>query len=149
VEGAMLGVLGISEARELAQSQGLDLIEVSPNANPPVCKIMGFGKYKYNEQKKKSQNTSVSKKMKEIKLGVNIGSHDFSVKIDKVKDFLTSGHLVRFVIRMRGRELNHRDVGYALMKKIVDSLSDVAKLHDKFQYSGNRIIAVFIGEVTK
>ncbi len=148
-DGSMHGVAGIYEALRMADDQGLDLVEISPNASPPVCKIMDFGKYKYEEKKRLASNSSSNRKLKEIKMGVSISSHDLDIKLKHAEGFLQDGHSVRIVIQMRGRELGHKEVGYALMDKIVERVSLAGKLLDKVSPFGNTIVASFIPDKTK
>ncbi len=126
-EGEMLGVMSPKEAVAMAQARGLDLIEVAPNAKPPTCKIMDYGKYKY-EQKKKAQ---VSKKnqvtidVKEIQLRPRTEEHDLETKLRHAKRFLENGDKVKFNLRFRGREMVHQDLGKSLMDKVVEQLKGI------------------------
>jgi len=142
--GENLGVLPIKKAIEAAKNEGLDLIEISPNANPPVCKIMDIGKYKYDMQKKaskakKNQRISV---LKELKLRPGTEIHDYNFKIKNAKKFLAKGDKVKFTIRFKGRELQHSSLGSDLMEKIKQDMQAIGRveLHPKFD--GKQMIMV-------
>ena len=143
-DGNNLGAMPIKKAIELAKQEGLDLIEISPNANPPVCKIMDMGKYKYDLQKKanlaKKKQKTVS--LKEIKLRPGTETHDYNFKIKNAKKFIAKGDKVKFTIRFKGRELQHSHLGNELMVKIKEDMKDIGKveLHPKFD--GKQMIMV-------
>ena len=143
-EGQNLGVLRIKEAIEAAKQEGLDLIEVSPNANPPVCKIIDVGKYKYDLQKKANKAKKKQKviNLKEIKLRPVTEIHDYNFKIKNAQKFLVKGDKVKFTIRFKGRELQHSHLGNELMTKIKEDMKEVGKveLHPKFD--GKQMIMV-------
>ena len=125
--GNMLGELTIMQARQLALEQGLDLVEVSPNANPPVCRIMDFGKYRYEERKqertaRKHQHTLA---LKEIKFHPNVEDHDYQTKLNHIRDFLAKGHKVKISLFYRGRENVHRELGFRLMERVQKDIADV------------------------
>ena len=142
--GENLGILNTNEAISIAKEQGLDLIEISPNAKPPVCKIIDMGKFKYDAQKK----ANVSKKkqkivlLKEIKMRPVTETHDYDFKVKNAKKFIGKGDKVKFTIRFKGRELQHSHLGRELMSKIKDDMQDVGKveLHPKFD--GKQMIMV-------
>jgi translation initiation factor IF-3 len=138
----MLGVLSIQEAQRIANEEGLDLVEVSPNANPPVCKITDFGKYKYELQKKQSANNHV-KKTKEIQLNMNIGAHDLEIKVSHAIEFLKSSHNVRFVLKLKGREMQRTEQALIVMEKIGETLKEVSKVIDKPKIFGRKVIALY------
>ena len=143
-EGNNLGVLPLKKAVEMAREEGLDLIEISPNANPPVCKIMDMGKYKYDAQKKanlaKKKQKIVS--LKEIKMRPVTETHDYEFKVKNAKKFIAKGDKVKFTIRFKGRELQHSHLGNELMGKIKEDMKDIGKveLHPKFD--GKQMIMV-------
>ena len=127
--GENLGVLPIKKAIEAAKHEGLDLIEISPNANPPVCKIMDIGKYKYDMQKKaskakKNQRISV---LKELKLRPGTEIHDYNFKIKNAKKFLAKGDKVKFTVKFKGREMQHVQLGKNLMERIIADTKDIGK----------------------
>ena len=128
--GENLGVVSISDALSHAQEAGLDLIEISPAATPPVCKIMDFGKYKYEEAKKAKENRASQKtqELKELKVRPNIDVHDLDVKMKAAKKFIAAGDKVKFTVRFRGRELSNQDAGKALLERIKTELGDTIKI---------------------
>lgn len=124
--GEMMGVMTITKALELAAEKGLDLVEVSPNASPPVCKILDYGKFKFNLQKKESEakKKQVHQAIKEIQLRPNIGQSDFDVKCRAAEKFLKDGHKVKVVIKFKGREIINIDSGYQLINKLKEKLEN-------------------------
>jgi translation initiation factor IF-3 len=129
----MLGVLQTHEALRLAQEQGLDLVEVNPKADPPVCKILDFGKYKYEEKKKQAQarrNQSVVE-IKEIKLRPKTDDHDIAFKVKAARRFLEGGHKVKFTVRFRGREITHPEKAHEQLDIILKALDDVANIETR------------------
>jgi translation initiation factor IF-3 len=143
-DGVNLGVLNLTEAIKKAKNEGLDLIEIAPNAKPPVCKIMDMGKYKYDAQKKanlaKKKQKIVS--LKEIKMRPVTETHDYEFKVKNAKKFIAKGDKVKFTIRFKGRELQHSHLGNELMGKIKEDMKDIGKveLHPKFD--GKQMIMV-------
>ena len=142
--GENLGIINTNEAIAMAKEEGLDLIEIAPNAKPPVCKIIDIGKYKYDAQKKANQAKKKQKKieLKEIKLRPVTETHDYQFKIKNAKKFISKGDKVKFTIRFKGRELQHSHLGRELMDKIKDDMQDIGKveLHPKFD--GKQMIMV-------
>ena len=143
-DGENLGVISTNEAISMARNQGLDLIEIAPNANPPVCKIMDMCKYKYDAQKKANKAKKKQKKieLKEIKLRPVTEVHDYTFKIKNAQKFLAKGDKVKFTIRFKGRELQHSHLGNELMTKIKEDMKEIGKveLHPKFD--GKQMIMV-------
>ena len=143
-DGQNLGILKTNEAISKAKNQGLDLIEIAPNANPPVCKIMDMGKYKYDAQKKASLAKKKQKiiALKEIKMRPVTEAHDYEFKVKNAKKFIAKGDKVKFTIRFKGRELQHSHLGNELMTKIKEDMKDIGKveLHPKFD--GKQMIMV-------
>ena len=143
-EGNNLGVMQLKQAIQLAKDEGLDLIEISPNANPPVCKIMDMGKYKYDAQKKANLAKKKQKivLLKEIKMRPVTETHDYDFKVKNAKKFIAKGDKVKFTIRFKGRELQHSHLGNELMGKIKEDMKDIGKveLHPKFD--GKQMIMV-------
>ena len=132
-DGSMLGVLQTHEALRMAQEQGLDLVEVNPKAEPPVCKILDFGKYKYEEKKKQAQarrNQAVVE-IKEIKLRPKTDDHDIDFKVKAARRFLEAGHKVKFTVRFRGREITHPEKAHEQLDIIVKQLEDVANVETR------------------
>lgn len=130
------------EALQAAKNEGLDLVEVSPNTNPPVAKIVDWGKYNYQRTKQLQKNKKQAKAMdvKQIRLGLKIGEHDLGVKLKKVYGFLENGHKVKFAIFFRGRELAHKDIGDKLASKIIEDLGDIIIVDQTPQFSGKQLI---------
>ena len=128
-QGQMMGVMTVAEGIKKAQEFDLDLIEVSPNANPPVCKISNFGKMKYEIQKKAADAKKKQKvvELKEIKMTINIGKGDYDTKIRHTKEFIEKGNKVKISIKMKGREITHRDLAEKMMQEIVNDTSIFAK----------------------
>ena len=143
-DGNNLGTMPLNKAIELAKKEGLDLIEISPNANPPVCKIMDMGKYKYDLQKKANLAKKKQKiiALKEIKMRPVTETHDYKFKVKNAKKFIAKGDKVKFTIRFKGRELQHSHLGNELMGKIKEDMKDIGKveLHPKFD--GKQMIMV-------
>jgi len=121
-EGKQLGILDTSKAVSLALEVGLDLVEVAPNATPPVCRIMDFGKYVYEEQKKHSHAKTTASKIKEIELTARIEPHDFNTKLRHAEEFLDHGNKVKIRLKFRGREMAHTEIGFGVMKRAVADL---------------------------
>ena len=142
--GENLGILSTNEAIAMAKEEGLDLIEIAPNAKPPVCKIIDMGKYKYDIQKKANKAKKKQKKieLKEIKLRPVTETHDYQFKIKNAQKFISKGDKVKFTIRFKGRELQHSHLGNELMNKIKEDMQDIGKveLHPKFD--GKQMIMV-------
>ena len=139
--GNMLGVVAISEALSMAERAGLDLVEISPNAEPPVCKILDFGKYRYEMQKKahdarKKQKVVV---VKEIKLRPVIDKHDLEIKLKNAIGFIEDGDKVRFTLRFRGREMDHTDLGMNIIKHVQEVISEKAKIEQSQRIEGKQI----------
>ena len=142
--GENLGVLPIQKAIEAAKEEGLDLIEISPNANPPVCKIMDMGKYKYDMQKKankakKNQKIAV---LKELKLRPGTEIHDYNFKIKNAKKFLTKGDKVKFTVRFKGREMQHTHLGNELMQRIIKDTTSCGKIEVEPKLEGKQIVMI-------
>ena len=143
-DGKNLGTLNTNEAISMAKNQGLDLIEIAPNANPPVCKIMDMGKYKYDLQKKANQAKKKQKtvSLKEIKLRPGTETHDYNFKIKNAKKFISKGNKVKFTVKFKGREMQHTDLGNDLMNKIIEETKDVAKVESKPKFEGRQMVMI-------
>jgi translation initiation factor IF-3 len=137
----MLGVLPTPQAIRIAKEQGLDLVEVSPNIEPPVCKIVDYGKYKYLQEKHKKEAHKHQKasKLKEMKFRVGIDPHDYLIKITHAEDFLFDGHKVRVQLQFRGRQMAHQEVGFELVKKIKADLLTMAHVDMEPKLAGRNI----------
>ena len=143
-DGKNLGTLSTQEAISMAKEEGLDLIEISPNANPPVCKIIDIGKYKYDQQKKahKAKKKQKVMNLKEIKLRPVTEIHDYNFKIKNAQKFLTKGDKVKFTVQFRGREMQHTNLGYELMQRITDDTASLGKIEVKPKFEGRQIIMI-------
>ncbi len=142
--GKMVGVVGRNEALEMADEAGLDLVEIAPGADPPVCKILDFGKYKYEEQKKKNEARKKQKviEVKEIKLRPTIDSHDYDVKKRSMLKFIDEGDKVKVTMRFRGRELAHQELGMNVLMRVKDDLDEVAKVEQMPRMEGRQMTMV-------
>ena len=142
--GENLGVLSLNEAIAKAKDEGLDLIELAPNTNPPVCKIMDMGKFKYDQQKKASKAKKKQKKieLKEIKLRPVTELHDYTFKIKNAQKFLSKGDKVKFTIKFKGRELQHSHLGNELMDKIKQDMHEIGRVELQPKFDGKQMIMV-------
>jgi translation initiation factor IF-3 len=145
-QGQMMGVMTVAEGIKRAQEVDLDLIEVSPNATPPVCKISNFGKMKYEIQKKAADAKKKQKvvELKEIKMTINIGKGDYDTKIRHTKEFIEKGNKVKISIKMKGREITHRDLAEKMMQDIVNDTSIFAKPEVNPRLEGMQMVVVLI-----
>ena len=143
-DGQNLGILNLNDAINRAKDVGLDLIEIAPNAKPPVCKIMDMGKYKYDAQKKANKAKKKQKKveLKEIKLRPVTEVHDYNFKIKNAQKFLTKGDKVKFTIRFKGRELQHSSLGSDLMEKIKQDMQAIGRVELQPKFDGKQMIMV-------
>jgi translation initiation factor IF-3 len=142
--GQMVGVVGRNEALTMAANAGLDLVEIAPNADPPVCKILDFGKYKYEEQKKKNEARKKQKiiEVKEIKLRPGIDDHDYEVKRRSMVKFIEEGDKVKVTMRFRGRELAHQELGMDVLIRVRDDLDEIAKVEQMPRMEGRQMTMV-------
>lgn len=142
--GEMVGVVSLRDALFAAEEAGLDLVEVSPNAEPPVCKILDYGKYKYEAQKKANEARKKQKiiEVKEIKLRPNIDEHDYDIKMKAMRRFLEEGDKVKVTMRFRGREMAHQDIGMNVLVKVRDTLEDLGKVEQMPKLEGKQMIMV-------
>ena len=150
-DGEMIGVVSVEEGIKKAEEAGLDLVEVSPNAKPPVCKILDYGKYKYEEQKKASEARKKQKTVdvKEVKIRPGIEEHDYQVKMRNARKFLENGDKVKVTMRFRGREMAHQNIGFDLLKRMIEELADVGKVDLEPKMEGRQIIMVLSSEIPK
>ncbi len=139
--GDMIGVKPTYEALNMARSAGLDLVEISPNANPPVCKIMDFNKFMYEKEKQEKENRKKQKDnvLKEIRINPRIGNNDLQTKIRHMEDFLKEGNKVRVTVIFHGREMQHKDIGEGIINQVQEKLSQIAELDGKPSMLGNRM----------
>ena len=143
-DGENMGVMVLNDAIKKAKEEGLDLIEIAPNANPPVCKIMDMGKYKYDAQKKANLAKKKQKiiLLKEIKMRPVTETHDYEFKVKNAKKFIAKGDKVKFTIRFKGRELQHSHLGNELMAKIKEDMKDIGKVELQPKFDGKQMIMV-------
>lgn len=143
-DGTVLGVFPTPDAIELAAERGLDLVEVSPNADPPVCKILDYGKLKYENQKKKTEARKKQKtiEVKEIKFRPNIDEHDYQVKMRNVSKFLAAGDKVKVTLRFRGREMAHQELGAKVLARVREETEEVAKVEAMPKLEGRQMVMV-------
>jgi translation initiation factor IF-3 len=143
-EGENVGVVSPAEALEMAAEVGLDVVEVSPNASPPVCKIMDFGKYKYEQQKKAAEAKKKQKvtEIKEVKFRPNIDTHDYDVKMRSVTKFLGEGDKVKVTLRFRGREMAHQELGRDLLERVAEDIEDLGKIESMPKMEGRQMTMV-------
>lgn len=141
----MVGVISKEEGLEIALEAGLDLVEISPNADPPVCKVLDYGKYKYEAQKKANEARKKQKviDVKEIKMRPGIDEHDYQVKMRSVKRFLDDGDKVKMTIRFRGREMAHQELGMKVLDRVREDVDELAKV-EQFPKSEGRLMTMVI-----
>ena len=149
--GKQLGIISIREALYHAEDEGFDLVEVSPDAKPPVCKIVDYGKLKYKEQKSKKEAKKKQKtiEVKEIKIRPGINKHDYEVKIKALSKFISGGNKVKVSIRFRGREMEHQNLGMELLKKLTEEVSEYAKIEIPPKPTGKQIMMVLVPHLNK
>ena len=143
-EGTNRGEMNIDEALELARDAGLDLVEVSPNMKPPVCKVLDYGKFKYIAQKKANETRKKQKTVdvKEIKMRPNIDTHDYDVKMRAMRRFFDDGDKVKVTLRFRGREMAHQDLGAKLLQKVREETDEIAKVESHPKLEGRLMVMV-------
>ena len=150
-DGEQLGVMSVKDALRLAQEKQLDLVEIVPNAKPPVCKIMDYGKYRYEQQKRDKETRKKQKtfSIKEVKLRPNIEEHDFEVKAKGAIRFLEDGDKVKFTIMFRGRELSHPELGAKLLTAMATKLKDIANVEREAKLEAKNMIMILAPKVNK
>lgn len=143
-EGANRGVIPTEEAMDIALDAGLDLVEIQPNAQPPVCKILDYGRYKYQAQKKAAETRKKQKtvEIKEIKMRPNIDTHDYEVKMRNMLRFFNDGDKVKVTLRFRGREMAHQDLGMKLLNRVRDETAEIAKVESTPRLEGRQMVMV-------
>jgi translation initiation factor IF-3 len=143
-DGSNRGNISISEALAIAQEAGLDLVEISPNATPPVCKLLDFGKYKFQEQKKQAEARKKQKvvEVKEVKFRPMIDDHDYDVKMRAMQRFFEEGDKVKVTLRYRGREMAHQEIGTKLLDKVKSDVAEIAKVEQDARFEGRQVVMV-------
>ncbi|WP_132859794.1 translation initiation factor IF-3 [Shimia isoporae] len=149
-EGENVGVVSPAQAMNMAADAGLDLVEISPNATPPVCKIMDFGKFKYEQQKRESEARKKQKtiEVKEVKFRPNTDKHDYDVKMRNVFKFLENGDKVKVTLRFRGREMAHQNLGRELLERVAEDIKELGKVENMPKMEGRQMI-MMIGPLPK
>ena len=140
-DGGQLGILSIQQALEVARQQELDLVEVAPEAQPPVCRIMDFGKYKYTQarRQKEARKKQTTILVKEVKMGPKTEKHDFDFKLKHVRRFLEEGHKTKITVRFKGREMAHTELGWKMLNKMVEAVSDIAVTENNPRMEGRML----------
>lgn len=140
-DGSQLGIVSSERALELAEEQDLDLVMIAPQAKPPVCKIMDYGKYRFEQQKREKEASKKQKvvEVKEIRLSLNIDTHDFETKLGHAKKFIAEGNRIKASIRLRGREMAHASRGYEVMERFAEALNDIAVVDKPAKLEGRSI----------
>ena len=149
--GKQLGIISIREALNHAEDEGYDLVEVSPDAKPPVCKIIDYGKLKYKEQKSKKEAKKKQKiiEVKEIKMRPGIDTHDYEVKVKALSKFIAGGDKVKVSMRFRGREMEHQDLGRILLKRLISQVAEIAKVEVHPKNEGRQIMMILVPLLVK
>ncbi|MFO0389848.1 MAG: translation initiation factor IF-3 [Alphaproteobacteria bacterium] len=139
--GNMIGVVSVAEGLRMADQAGLDLVEISPGASPPVCKVLDYGKFRYEAQKKAHEARKKQKviQIKEIKLRPTIDKHDLEIKLKHIREFLEEGDKVRITLRFRGREMDHKDIGIQVLDRVQESLKEHCKIEQPPKFEGKQI----------
>ena len=150
-KGEQLGIISIREALNHAEDEGYDLVEVSPDAKPPVCKIVDYGKLKYKEQKSKKEAKKKQKsiEVKEIKMRPGIDTHDYQVKVKALSKFIGGGNKVKVSMRFRGREMEHQNLGFNLLKKLTKEVEEYAKVEVPPKSEGKQIMMILVPQLEK
>lgn len=150
-DGSQLGIMSIKKAKEIALSKDLDLVNISPKASPPVCKIMDYGKYCFEISKKEKESRKNQKavEIKEIRLSVNIGNHDFETKLNHAKKFLNGGQRIKVILKFKGREMMHINLGENLINKFIDGCSEVGSVEKRPKVEGRSLICYLVPRQAK
>jgi translation initiation factor IF-3 len=150
-DGSMLGVLKTHDALAKAEDQGMDLVEISPNASPPVCRIMDFGKFQYDEGRKKkgTKKKQHGQVVKEIKFHANVAEHDYETKVNHIKQFLKKGFKIKLTLTFRGRENAHRELGFELIKKVLSDCEAISGVDMQPRIMGRSINAMISPKIIK
>lgn len=150
-EGKMLGIFNRNKALKMAEEFEMDLVEISPNAKPPVCKIIDYGKFQYELQKKEKQQrkNQQQQQMKEIRFKWRTATHDFNFKTRHAKEFIKDGNKVKGTVMFRGREITHHEIGKELLKKFIEELEDIAKIDQPLKFEGRNLTVVMAPDKAK
>ena len=149
--GKQLGIISIREALNYAEDEGFDLVEVSPDSNPPVCKIIDYGKLRYREQKSKKEAKKKLKtfEVKEIKIRPGIDKHDYLVKLKALSKFIGGGNKVKVSMRFRGREIEHKNLGMDILSKLTEEVAEYAKVEVLPKFEGKQIMMILVPQTSK
>ena len=147
-DGGQLGVMPTYEAMRLAEEKGLDLVEVSPKASPPVCRIMDYGKFRYAQKKKaqESRKKGAASQLKEVKMGSQTSVHDVTFKVNHIRDFLGEGHRVKVTVFFRGRQITHPELGREMLEKVGGMLTDVAVVEQSPRLEGRHMSMMLVSK---
>jgi len=147
-DGAQLGVMAVTEALRLAQQKELDLVEVAAAANPPVCRIMDYGKFRYAQKKKaqESRKKSAATVLKEVKVGSQTSVHDVDFKVGHIRSFIGEGHRVKVTVFFRGRAITHPELGRAMLEKVAEKVADVAAIEQSPRLEGRNMSMMLVGK---
>ncbi len=150
-DGEQLGIMSAAEALKIAESRNLDLVKIAPMAKPPVCKIMDYGKFRFEKAKKEKEAKKNQKtiEIKEIRLSLNIDTHDFDTKINHARKFIASGNKVKVSIRFRGREMAHPELGNGIMQKCAEAMADCASVEKPAKLEGRQMLMFLAPKSTK
>lgn len=143
-DGNQLGIISREEALKVAESAGLDLVEISPNSTPPVAKVINWGKYQYQKMKEQQKSRKKAKaiELKQIRLGLKIGTNDLSIKLKKINQFLVEGHKVKIQVVFKGREMAHQEIGFEMMNKVIGLLPESSVIEQQPQLAGRNLSIV-------
>ena len=149
-DGEQAGIMNVRDALDLAKEAGLDLVEISPNADPPVCKVMNYGKFKFQQNKKlkDAKNKQKQIQVKEIKFKPRIDEHDYQFKVKHIRRFLNHGDKVRVFVHFRGREVTHREIGQRILDRVITDTEDIAQIEKRPGMEGNHMAMYLIGKET-
>ena len=147
-DGGQLGVMTPTDAQRIADSKELDLVEVAPTANPPVCRIMDYGKYRYAQKKKaqESRKKGAASQLKEVKMGSQTSVHDVAFKVNHIRDFLGEGHRVKVTVFFRGRQITHPELGRDMLEKVAAMLTDVASIEQSARLEGRHMSMMLVSK---
>ena len=150
-DGSMLGVLTTRDARTAAEEQGLDLVEVQPNADPPVCRIMDFGKFRYDESRKQKEarKHSHAQVVKEVKFHASVAEHDYEFKVNHIREFLGKGNKVRISLMFRGRENAHRELGFEVLNRVIKDTAEIGMVEQSPKLMGRSLFGLLMPRPTK
>ncbi len=147
-DGAQLGVMTPADAQRVADAKELDLVEVAPTANPPVCRIMDYGKFRYAQKKKaqESRKKIAASQLKEVKMGSQTSQHDVAFKVNHIRDFLGEGHRVKVTVFFRGRQITHPELGHAMLSRVAGMLTDVAVVEQSARLEGRHMSMMLVSK---